>query len=69
MNSAGQRPRLFVKFIQSVLKLVFKLSFLLSRESHGRRMLRESNYNSMIEEAIIPKEEAAWNHEEVCLHF
>ena len=28
-------------------------------------MLRDSNYNPMIEEAIIPKEESAWNHDEV----
>ena len=34
-----------------------------------RRMLRDSSYNSMIEEAIIPKEETVWNHDEVCLHF
>ena len=30
-------------------------------------MLRDPNYNPMIEEGIIPKEEAAsWNHDEVC---
>ncbi|XP_028399299.1 transcription factor AP-2-epsilon-like isoform X3 [Dendronephthya gigantea] len=27
-------------------------------------MLRDSNYNPMIEEAIIPKEESSWNHDE-----
>ena len=33
-------------------------------------MLRDSNYNPMIEEGIIPKEEtASWNHDEVGYHF